>query len=355
MNTLFSFITYSIYCFHHNTPHQNYIFTTTNTHKMNFRKISLLRNIAYTILAALTITACGSDGDGDGDKQQANINKNTNYTDRAATRIEVPHLRGGNSKFIVYRVSDTSFDKDGVNYCVEWDRDLKANRWTSYILTKANITKHVSRWYASQGELQYPFDTQNLTLADYYTDSRGSDLLYGSGFDHGHLCPSNDRLYSTAVNKQTFNLTNMQPQFSVFNGSDRNHPYSGLWIDIENKINNFISGNSFTKDDTLFICKGGTIDSEDQILSRIQNKVIVPKYFYAAVVWKRTKLNLYSGIAFWCEHTNVYHGNEALRGYAISIGELEKKLGGNIDFFCNLPDEIEKKVEKTAATLDFGL
>ena len=76
--------------------------------------------------------------------------------------------------------------------------------------------------------------------------------------------------------------------------------------------------------------------------------MIVPKYFYAAVAWKRAKLNVYSGLAFWFEHTNVYHGDDALKGYVVSISELQNKLGNKIDFFCNLPDKTEAQVEKVA-------
>lgn len=332
----------------------------------------------------LSFAACGSDDDGSGNGSAAEKNENRNavFDDNAATRVEVPHLRGGNSKFIVYRTSDKTFDKDGVNYCVEWDRDLKANRWTCYILTARNVLGNGQRWkggYAEYGQSYresetsdksvYIFDLKNLSLDDYYHyDDYGATHCYihkARGFDHGHLCNSNDRTYNGTdkknvgeINKQTFYITNMQPQYSVFNGSDRNYKYKGLWLTMEKFVNDFPKGNKFAADDTLFVCKGGTIDRADQILKRIDGKLIVPKYFYAALVWKRTSQNLYSGIAFWFEHTDVYHGDDALRGYAISISELEKKLENNgqkIDFFCNLPDRIENKVEKTAALLDFGL
>lgn len=336
--------------------------------------ISFIRKYACMLVAATAFVACGGDDDGGGGSngyKEVNRNKNTDLSDAAASRIEVPHLRGGNSKFIVYRVNDSAFDKDGVNYCVEWDRGLKSNRWTCYILTKQNVKGNGKRWsgdrYVTQtsSAAAYFFDTQHLALTDYYyrkENGNTRDCLYGSGFDHGHLCPSNDRTFNSKsttavgdINKQTFYLTNMQPQYSVFNGSDPNHKYKGLWLTMESFVHNFATSNRFGDNDTLFICKGGTIDEEGQILKRIDNKVIVPKYFYAAVVWKRTKLGVYSGIAFWFEHKNEYHGDDALKGYAVSIGELENKLGGNIDFFCNLPDDIENKVEKTAATLDFGL
>lgn len=42
------------------------------------------------------------------------------------------------------------------------------------------------------------------------------------------------------------------------------------------------------------------------------------------------------------------------RNYAISIDELEKRTG--IDFFCNLPDAIEDKVEKAfGSAVSWGL
>lgn len=319
-----------------------------------------LRNCVYAFIAAAAFAACSSDdngGDGSGSNSEPNVNRNTGYADRAAERVEVPHLRGGNSKFIVYRVSDTGFDNDGVNYCVEWDRSLKANRWTCYMLTKQNIKGNVSRYNGdymaseTSASSTYHFDLRNLSLDDYYTySSNGNTYCYihkAKGFDHGHICPSADRLYGSEINEQTFNITNMQPQYSVFN--------SGLWGTMEQWVRNFVRSNKFGGSDTLFVCKGGTIDQAGQILSKLDGKFIVPKYFYAAVVWKRSKLGVYSGLAFWFEHTNVYHGDDALKGYVISIAELEKKLGGQIDFFCNLPDKTERQVEGTAATMDFGL
>lgn len=339
---------------------------------MIFTKILNVKKLLYSTIVLLSFTACGNDdnGGGNGGATERNDNRNTAYTDNAATRIEVPHLQGGNSQFIVYRTNDNSFDKDGVNYCVEWDKDLKANRWSCYILTKKNISGSGSRWSGDYNisetstNSSYFFDLSNLTLDDYwhYTDNKnGAEHCYihaARGFDHGHICNSNDRTYSNAINKQTFYITNMQPQYSAFNGSQKvNGKNSGIWLTMENFIHNFANTNSnkFGKNDTLFICKGGTIDREDQILTRIDGKMIVPKYFYSAIVWKRTDLNVYSGIAFWFEHTNVNHGSDNLRGYAISISELEKKLGGKIDFFCNLPDKTERAVEETAATMDFGL
>lgn len=46
----------------------------------------------YAAAVALFFTACGSDNDGGGSSpaKEPNVNRNTDYSDAAATRIEVP-------------------------------------------------------------------------------------------------------------------------------------------------------------------------------------------------------------------------------------------------------------------------
>lgn len=38
--------------------------------------------------------------------------------------------------------------------------------------------------------------------------------------------------------------------------------------------------------DTMYVCKGGTIDKSEQILGYTKNRFIVPKYFFAAIMIK---------------------------------------------------------------------
>ena len=68
----------------------------------------------------------------------------------------------------------------------------------------------------------------------------------------------------------------------------------------------------------------------------------MPKYFYMAVLSK--KGSQWEAMAFWIEHQDVTSW-KALQEYAISIDALESKTG--LDFFCNLPDDIENKAEST--------
>jgi endonuclease G len=103
-------------------------------------------------------------------------------------------------------------------------------------------------------------------------------------------------------------------------------------------------------EDTLYVCKGGTIDIvnseggvKDPILTTLSNGLIVPKYFFMALL-RKSKTG-YKGLAFWAEHLKEDRSNDPLSNYVINIRELERRTG--IDFFCNLPDAIEEDVENT--------
>lgn len=298
--------------------------------------------MAALLLSALTFTACGGDddeGDGNGNgnpivqvdkkNKNANIPSAASGYNKAIRRTEFPALKKtGKQKVIVYRMTSTSYDKDGVNFSVEWDCDKRSQRWTCYQMHRGYSGKYgrVSDFY---------FDTTNLNSNEYW-----GEYKYFSGYDRGHICPSGDRTASKEMNEQTFVMTNMQPQYHKFNSYDDNGN-NGLWLRMENQLRKWADKLSAT--DTIFVCKGGTIDSETNIITRIGGKLIVPKYFYMAILRKSSFG--YAGMAFWSEQKNAWRTNETLGSHAISIAELEKRTG--IDFFCNLPDDVEAQVEKT--------
>jgi endonuclease G len=107
---------------------------------------------------------------------------------------------------------------------------------------------------------------------------------------------------------------------------------------------------------TLYVCKGGTIDKSEHILQYLtdkivgKNKIPVPKYFFVAIFGK--KGTTYKAVGFWMEHLANYESQISLSIYAKSIDELEELTG--IDFFCNLPDNIEDAVEKSYSPSDWS-
>jgi endonuclease G len=299
-----------------------------------------LRLYLPLLFAATTITACSSNDDDNNGKSSivANANRNDISVEPALQRLEFPKVKGGKSIVIIH----TTNDKYGINYSVEWDCEKKAQRWSCYQMHSGNYGGGNSRVVDG-----YLFDDDMPNHAtNYVTDDNGDnfDPFWSSGYDHGHICPNADRKYSREANRQTFFLTNMQPQRNVFN--------AGLWLKMENKLTNIWWPKS--TGDTLFVVKGGTIDSEENIIEYICNRqksatskkgyIPVPKYFFMALLRKNNMG--YKAMAFWAEHLNEDHSNDPLSNYVINIRELERRTG--IDFFCNLPDDIEEDVETTS-------
>lgn len=301
----------------------------------------IMRHAAMLVLvfAALLVASCGDDNEDEGgngqeqvDKknQNANIPSAANGYNKAIQRTEFPALKQtGKQKVLVYRTASSAYDKDGVNFAVEWDCEKRSQRWSCYQMHRgfSGSYSRVSDFY---------FDTTNLSSNEYW-----GEYNYFPGFDRGHICPSGDRTASADMNTQTFVMTNMQPQYHQFNGFEQNSTNRGLWLRMEETLRSW--ANSLSVTDTIFVCKGGTIDSEANIIERIGGKLIVPKYFFMAIL-RKSQFG-YAGMAFWSEQTRTWRSNETLLSHAISIDELEKLTG--IDFFCNLPDDIENQVEKT--------
>lgn len=271
------------------------------------------------LLFLLALASCGGDGD-DGTQTKNNANSNFSNTNPSTHRMEFPKVKGGTSIILVHTLSSGE-----VNYSVEWDTSKKSTRWSCYQIYGSNRESHTSRYYPREGEDQYP---QDPLLDEQYRWS--VDPFYRSGYDHGHLCPSADRLNTREANIQTFYLTNMMPQVNGFN--------SKVWATMEAWVRNQIKT---TSKDTLFVVKGGTIDNADQYttLARTGGTLIVPKYYYMAVLMHNSQG--YKAMGFWIEHKASTATD--LSPYVVNIDELERLTG--IDFFCNLPDDTENHVE----------
>lgn len=293
--------------------------------------------------------------------EDANVNANwkqfnmEDFTE--AWRLEYPHLSANVSKTgttdncqIVVKTTDNVENVDerfGITYSLEWDNAKVANRWTCYQLHEGNTLSKTDRNDDFKAD---PEVAVSPTLADYRN----------SGFSRGHLCPSADRQCTVEQNKQTFFLTNMQPQWQEHNG--------GLWKNLEDLVRNYATNDSYSDAhcDTLYIVKAATITDkvtmpsgeEDGIYTDQKcvggeghtHELIVPKYFYMALLHYNKTTDTYHALAFWTNHEKVSDKNKNYGDYAISIDELEKRTG--IDFFCNLPDDVEKTVE-AETDLDF--
>ena len=285
------------------------------------------------LLATVAVVAC-SDTDDDGGQEAVggtNLNCNDASQEPSLARLEFPKVKGGNSVVLIHSTNDAY----GINYSVEWDCDKKSQRWSCYQLDTKTLQSNATR-YTSQND-QYPYDPL-LPKAQYLSQ----DCIWNSGFDHGHICPSADRLYTAEANKQTFYLTNMQPQYKAFNGSlsgsDKNKNDWSPWYRLESQVRSWASAQTT---ETLYVVKGGTIEDSQILPNKLKGEMLVPKYFFVALLLKNKEG--YKAVGFWMEHKSSYSSKQPLGDYAVNIRELERLTG--IDFFCNLPDDEEEKRE----------
>lgn len=304
-------------------------------------KIGLLLLVSF--LCTLTLCLCFSACDDDSSnlpgqekkvKDGTNINKNDDSKNALLSQLQFPHVKGGTSEVISH-----STEAYGLNYSIEWDHQLRAQRWTCYVFNPQNA---VSKWSRNQwkntewGGDPFQLDPKVPSSEQPPVTGEFSSSYYpgtGTRYDRGHICASQDRMCSMEVNEQTFYMTNMMPQVNDFN--------SGIWAKMEGQLR---AWNISSFRDVLYICKGGTIDKESQILSRTRSGFIVPRYFFMAVLCKEA--NTYKALGFWVEHLDADHSDDSLREYVVNIDRLEQLTG--LDFFCNLPDEIEDEVESAS-------
>lgn len=248
-----------------------------------------------------------------------------------AERIEIPKLKGGDMyPFITHTTMESG--KEVITYSYEYDCAKLHSRWVAFTFSTATPDKNVGRNEDFRADPKLPA-AYRLTKESYSN----------SGYSRGHLAASSDRQYSTTANKLTFYMSNMSPQIqNGFNG--------GIWQKLEEKVQSW--GKISNPSDTLYVVKGGTI-RDDQIEKYIGNgsqRIAVPKHYFMALLW--LKNGDYKAIGFWLDHKS-YDKNASYANHTVSIDELEEKTG--FDFFHNLPNDIEDKVEASYNKSDWGL
>ncbi len=311
-----------------------------------------LYSSAITVAATTTIKAIAiKDGDSsavttvtftytDGPITDNNVNRNSLSGHYVAGKkmwgLEWPRINETDNNTWVVK----STNNYGVTFSLEWSNSKIANRWTCYTFHEGNNDKNTTRKDDFKVDTELPEATRS-TLGDYS----------GSGYSRGHLCASSDRLCSEEQNKQTFFLSNMQPQWQSHN--------SGIWNRLEEQVQKWggcvVANQQYSIIcDTLYVVKAATIadvtingsTSVGVYTQKCNDRLPVPKYFYMALL-ARTG-NTYKALAFWTNHTNDAQSNTSISSCVITVDELERRTG--IDFFCNLPDDIENAVESAVDT-----
>lgn len=281
---------------------------------------------------------------------KGNKNANSDSKGKAAQLLEMPHLNPDN--FFAPHYVDYN-GKHIMNIAMEWDRTVRHATWVAFSWDATTSQDNVDRGNNWMWDPLIPLNKwKGVIEAEHKFD----------GFDKGHLCASEDRVYCREANDQTFFFSNVSPQMTDFDQK--------YWAGLEAMTRRWGRSTQRGKYDKVYVAKGGTVSerllnfkgtrksndnrfptSDANGLSK--GGMAVPAYYFMAFL--AVKNGKYQAIAFLVPHSeNLCRkpaSNSAYQTYAVSIDKLEEKTG--IDFFCNLPDKTEDEVERAFSVSDW--
>lgn len=165
-----------------------------------------------------------------------------------------------------------------------------------------------------------------------------------TGFDRGHVCPSEDRDLSSSMNATTFLMTNIMPQAPNLNRI--------TWVNLEDYSRVLMnSGNE------LYIMSGGFgvggTGSNGGVTNTIAGgKIQVPAYCWKVIVVLPVGSNDVSRVSASTRVIAVLMPNnqtvnsQTWGSYRVSVDSLESMLGYN--FLSNVPDSVQAVIEAAA-------
>lgn len=199
-------------------------------------------------------------------------------------------------------------------YTVSYNHETRQPNWVAWVLTASHCTGDVQRMaFEDDDDMPLPKGCKS----DYYN----------SGFDKGHMCPAGDNKWSVKAMQDCFLMTNMCPQNHGLN--------AGVWNSIEQQCRSWAK--KYGK--VYIVCGPVFLNKQHRKLGK--NKVVVPDAFFKVVlrVGKEPQ-----ALGFICR--NQSQKGKKKNDFLNSVDEVERITG--YDFFSELPDDIEKRVEAKA-------
>lgn len=273
-----------------------------------------------------------------------NVNCNYAFMEEypASLELEIPAISEANG---IYREHYVDYAEQHImNLATSWNAELRHSAWVAFYFDKTTAQDNVKRTDKWAWDPSYDADTMGgVEEADHKSD----------GYDKGHLCASEDRVYCKEANEQTFYYTNISPQIGALNQK--------YWMYLEQQVQKWGRSTVGGTFDKVYVTKGGTLN---KLLTNFTGTIkggdgkypttdadgltihglAVPAYYFMAVLAEKD--GEYQAISFLVPHSELLPakpGQDEFMVYALPVDRLEEETG--IDFFCNLPDVIEDAVE----------
>ncbi|HEY1055361.1 MAG TPA: DNA/RNA non-specific endonuclease [Emticicia sp.] len=217
-------------------------------------------------------------------------------------------------------------------YTLSYSRARSSANWVSW---------HLSTAWKGDVKREDHFRPDDALPSNWYK-VQNNDYV-GSGFDRGHLCPSDDRDRTLADNEATFILTNIVPQAPNNN--------RGAWADLEAYCRKIAEAGY-----ELYIVAGvygkaGIGSNGGKSFTLDNGKMVVPESIWKVIVILPIGVDDVNRIN---EQTRVIAVNipnkQTIKDtrwgeYRLSVDDLEKITG--YDFLSNVPTAIQKSLESS--------
>lgn len=221
---------------------------------------------------------------------------------RPSVQYELARIANGNAQQII----------EHFGYTVSYNPQWRIPNWVAYSLTEDETYGTVPR------ERRFSPDPMvkgtRITHQDYSN----------SGYDRGHMAPAGDMKWSEQSMRESFYMSNVCPQNHNLNG--------GNWKALEELAREWARAYG-----EVFIACGPIVVSDYDVIGK-NFSIAVPLAFYKVIL--RATETSWTSIGFVFQNES---GHKPLLTYIHTVNEIEDLTG--IDFFYNLPDDIEEKVE----------
>lgn len=155
-----------------------------------------------------------------------------------------------------------------------------------------------------------------------------------TGYDHGHLAPAADFVWSREAYNQSFYMTNMAPQNACFNRKG--------WCHLEGTIRKWAEEKP---SDDLYIVSGAvTTEFIDTICLSDVSRIYVPKYFYKVIMILSPDNNPQS-IGYIIPNQDI--DNYSIHNFAVTVDSVETLT--KLDFFSFIPKAWQEAAESVKA------
>ena len=220
--------------------------------------------------------------------------------------LEIPASMESNKELVLHRT----------NYTLSFNKSTNLPNWVAWRLDKKKLAQKVSRdryKFVADPEVS----GKNAVVTQDYAQS---------GYDRGHMCPANDSRWSADAMRESFYMTNICPQNPSLN--------SGDWNELEQACH------KWAEEGPIYIVCGPILykKSKAEYIGK-EHKIRVPEAFFK-VVLAGVEKGKPRAVGFVYKNAK---SNRPLDAYVNTVDEVERITG--FDFFPQLPDEVENKVE----------